>query len=95
MAELQEGLTATYNLLKDPARERPGLTQLHEEIDRAVLAAYGFDDIEAPPYTAPAIPGETQAWGAFEDQAIDRLFALNEERAAEERRHEHAPSLPP
>ncbi|MGK3995621.1 DNA methyltransferase [Sorangium sp. So ce1024] len=89
MAELGEGLTAMYNLLKDPACARPGvveLRRLHEEMDRAVLAAYGFDDIEVPPYAAPATPGERQAAGAFEDQVIDRLFALNEARAAEEER---------
>ncbi|KYF68776.1 hypothetical protein BE15_08765 [Sorangium cellulosum] len=89
MTELGEGLTAMYNLLKDPACARPGvveLRRLHEEIDSAVLAAYGFDDIEVPPYAAPATPGERQAAGAFEDQVIDRLFALNEARAAEEER---------
>ncbi|WP_437667172.1 DNA methyltransferase [Sorangium sp. So ce1182] len=89
MAELGEGLTAMYNLLKDPACARPGvveLRRLHEELDRAVLAAYGFDDIEVPPYTAPSSPGEGRAAGAFEDRVIDRLFALNEARAAEEAR---------
>ncbi|WP_437638401.1 DNA methyltransferase [Sorangium sp. So ce854] len=89
MAELGEGLTAMYNLLKDPACALPGvveLRRLHEEMDRAVLAAYGFGDIDVPPYGAPATPGERQAAGAFEDQVIDRLFALNEERSAEEER---------
>ncbi|WP_437736310.1 DNA methyltransferase [Sorangium sp. So ce1335] len=89
MAELGEGLTAMYNLLKDDACARPGvveLRRLHEEMDRAVLAAYGFDDVEVPPYAAPATPGGRQAAGAFEDQVIDRLFALNEARAAEEER---------
>ncbi|MGK3991618.1 DNA methyltransferase [Sorangium sp. So ce136] len=89
MAELGEGLTAMYNLLKDPACARPGvveLRRLHEELDRAVLAAYGFDAIEVPPYTAPSAPGEGRAAGAFEDRVIDRLFALNEARAAEEAR---------
>ncbi|WP_438000526.1 DNA methyltransferase [Sorangium sp. So ce185] len=89
MVELGEGLTAMYNLLKDPACARPGvveLRRLHEEMDRAVLAAYGFDDIEVPPYAAPATPGERSAAGAFEDRVIDRLFALNEARADEEER---------
>ncbi|HTN92510.1 MAG TPA: DNA methyltransferase [Sorangium sp.] len=93
MAELGEGLTAMYNLLKDPACERPGvveLRRLHEELDRAVLDAYGFDDIEVPPYTAPSSPGEGREAGAFEDQVIDRLFALNEARAAEEARRGEA-----
>ncbi|XXX80128.1 DNA methyltransferase [Sorangium sp. So ce134] len=89
MVELGEGLTALYNLLKDPACARPGvvgLRRLHEEMDRAVLAAYGFGDIEVPPYTTPVTPGERSAAGAFEDRVIDRLFALNEARAAEEER---------
>ncbi|WP_437602023.1 DNA methyltransferase [Sorangium sp. So ce590] len=89
MVELGEGLTAMYNLLKAPACARPGvveLRRLHEEMDRAVLAAYGFGDIEVPPYTTPVTPRERSAAGAFEDEVIDRLFALNEARAAEEER---------
>ncbi|WP_433935199.1 DNA methyltransferase [Sorangium cellulosum] len=89
MVEMGEGLTAMYNLLKDPACARPGVVELrslHEEMDRAVLAAYGFHDIEIPPYAAPSTPGERQAAGAFEDMVIDRLFALNEAGAAEEER---------
>ncbi|WP_437970016.1 DNA methyltransferase [Sorangium sp. So ce260] len=89
MVELGEGLTAMYNLLKDPACERPGvveLRRLHEEMDRAVLAAYGFGDIDVPPYTTPVTPGERSAADAFDDRVIDRLFALNEARAAEEER---------
>ncbi|PZR16692.1 MAG: hypothetical protein DI536_05925 [Archangium gephyra] len=79
------GLTTTYNRLKDEGEQSPELQQLralHEEVDRAVLAAYGWSDITVPPYCAPS-PAQ---WSAFEDAVLDRLFALNAERAAEEQR---------
>ncbi|WP_437768908.1 DNA methyltransferase [Sorangium sp. So ce281] len=82
------GLTETYNLIKDPRCKEPSIVELrglHEEMDRAVLSAYGFDGVEVPPYVEPATPGERQARSAFEDALIDRLFALNEARAAEEK----------
>jgi len=124
-----QGLTTTYNQLKDPgytgdlslsSSERPAtppsaatappglsaqvdtittdpdllhpetrvayihyLRRLHEDLDRAVLAAYGWSDIAVPPY-CPATPADRAAGALFEDTVIDRLFALNAERAAEE-----------
>jgi hypothetical protein len=53
MVETQQGLTQTYNALKDARANDPRvveLRRLHEEMDRAVLAAYGWDDLEVPPY---------------------------------------------
>lgn len=94
MVATNQGLTATYNQLKDPdcAPDRPEaltaiqkLRQFHEDLDRAVLAAYGWSDIPVPPY-CPATDAERAAVALFEDAVIDRLFALNAERAAEERR---------
>lgn len=44
-----EGLTDTYNRFHDPNEFDPDilqLRQLHEECDRAVLAAYGWDDLQ-------------------------------------------------
>lgn len=82
------GLTETYNLIRDPRCKEPSIVELrglHEEMDRAVLAAYRFDGVEVPPYAEPATPEERQARSAFEDALIDRLFALNEARAAEEK----------
>ena len=135
MAVTWQGLTTTYNQLKDPdyagdlspaSAERPdspdrtappwampdGLTaavpaiatdpdllepetrvayihhlrHLHEELDRAVLAAYGWSDIVVPPYCPPRPDDHAgkAALSLFEDTIIDRLFALNAERAAEE-----------
>ncbi len=135
MAVTWQGLTTTYNQLKDPdyagdlspaSADRPAspdrtappwatppeivagvpaiatdpdllepatrvayidhLRHLHEELDRAVLAAYGWSDIAVPPYCPPR-PGDSRGQAAlslFEDTIIDRLFALNAERAAEE-----------
>ena len=76
-------LTGTYNVLaklrsgepltaKDKTIHETGLVavlrQLHDELDAAVLAAYGWSDLS---------PGDT-------DTLLDRLVALNAERAAEE-----------
>jgi hypothetical protein len=88
MVETQQGLTQTYNALKDPRVNDPrvvALRRLHEEMDRAVLAAYGWDDLEVPVYGGATTEGEKQALSRFEDAVIDRLFALNATRAAEER----------
>ena len=85
MLDTQQGLTITYNLLKDPACRDPRiieLRRLHEEMDRAVLAAYGWD-IPVPPFEEPA---GSRAREAFEDEVLDRLFLLNAERAAEEKK---------
>jgi hypothetical protein len=86
MIETQQGLTQTYNLLKDPAcTEAPivELRRLHEDMDRAVLAAYGWQDLEVPPF-CPTTPAEQKHLETFQDQVIDRLFVLNAKRAAEE-----------
>jgi hypothetical protein len=54
-------------------------------MDRAVLAANGWSDLEVPPYTTPQTAEEEQALETFQDEVIDRLFVLNAERAEEER----------
>jgi hypothetical protein len=85
LAEHQVGLTTTYNRLKDEGEQSPeliALRALHERLDRAVLDAYGWHDIAVPPYCAPS----PEAFSTFEDAVLDRLFALNEARAAEEAR---------
>ena len=80
MISTNQGLTKTYNALKDPNNTDPPILELrllHEVVDRTVLAAYGWGDIEVPPYEERS--------QAFEDEVIDRLFVLNAERAEEER----------
>ena len=89
MLDTQQGLTATYNLLKDPTCHNPRieeLRRLHEAMDRAVLDAYGWFDIPVPPYGTPTTDAERRALEAFEDEVIDRLFLLNAQRAEEEKR---------
>jgi hypothetical protein len=86
MVETNQGLTKTYNALKDPDANDPRvleLRRLHEAMDRAVLDAYGWSDLAVPPYCARS-PEEKAQQKAFEDAVVDRLFALNAERAAEE-----------
>ncbi|MCA9609261.1 MAG: hypothetical protein KC619_26850, partial [Myxococcales bacterium] len=97
MVDTDQGLTQTYNRLKDPDDHDDRveeLRRLHEEMDRCVLAAYHAstaDDawaaIEVPPYCAPSSdPTDVEAHAKlveqFNDLVIDRLFVLNAERAA-------------
>ena len=87
MIDTQQGLTKTYNHLKDPTCTDGAIVELrrlHEEMDRAVLAEYGWD-VDVPPYTSPVTEGERRRLEAFEDEVIDRLFVLNAERAEQER----------
>lgn len=86
MVDTDQGLTKAYNALKDPGCADPrilALRTLHENMDRAVLAAYGWNDIPVVPF-CPLTDADKQTLQAFEDAVIDRLFALNEQRAAEE-----------
>jgi hypothetical protein len=87
MLDENVGLTTTYNRLKDPACTEArivGLRRLHEEMDRAVLDAYGWGDIDVPPY-CPASAEELRQVEAFGEEVIDRLFVLNAKRAEEEK----------
>jgi hypothetical protein len=86
MLDTQQGLTKTYNALKDPACTEArilSLRKLHEHMDAAVLRAYGWSDLTVPPFCALR-DADRQAQEAFKSAVIDRLFALNAERASEE-----------
>ena len=88
MVDENVGLTITYNRLKDPDWDDPRideLRELHEEMDRAVLDAYGWSDVPVPSFCLKT-PEDHAALEAFQDEVIDRLFVLNAERAAEEER---------
>ena len=88
MVDTDQGLTKTYNAIKDPSCTEPRileLRELHEEMDRAVLEAYGWGDITVPPY-CPMTDADRDSLQAFEDEVIDRLYVLNAERAREEER---------
>ncbi|MGX1507460.1 UNVERIFIED_CONTAM: hypothetical protein RKD43_006085 [Streptomyces graminofaciens] len=60
MVRLDLGLTATYNLVHDPTCEDSAIVELrriHEEIDRAVVEAYGWCDLlDNSGRTRPADP---------------------------------------
>jgi hypothetical protein len=86
LSEARKGLTKAYNSLKDPECQDASiqrLRQLHEELDAAVLNAYGWPDIPVPPY-CPKSEDERLVAQSFEDEVLDRLFALNGKRAEEE-----------
>lgn len=83
LTEQNTGITAVYNRLKDPAENDPsirGLRELHEAMDRAVLEAYGWSDLEVPPF-CPRTRSERVAVEEFLDAIVDRLFILNLARA--------------
>lgn len=88
MVETDKGLTKTYNALKDPQNQDRSIVHLrtlHEAMDRAVLEAYGWQDLKVPPF-CPQTEAEQAALKRFEAEVIDRLYALNAARAAEEER---------
>jgi len=88
MVETNQGLTKTYNALKDPACTDVAVLELRrltEAMDRAVLDAYGWTDLSVPPYCGHT-PADREAQAAFEDEVVDRLYVLNAERAREEQR---------
>jgi len=63
------------------------LKQIHDDLDAAVLEAYGWTDLAAaatPPADLLAQGGPTAE--ALEQQLLTRLVTLNHERAAEEQR---------
>lgn len=64
------------------------LRELHDELDRAVFAAYGWDDLAAklvgkPGATTP-LPDKPDEQAEAEEELLLRLVALNAARAAEE-----------
>jgi len=100
MLATNQGLTKTYNALKDPNCTDSRILELralHEEMDRAVLRAYpkllgvGSDDPSVVGWSDILVPPfciaseeDKAALQAFEDEVIDRLFVLNSLRAKEE-----------
>jgi hypothetical protein len=90
-------LTGMYNVLdklrsgealsaKDKAVHEQGLVSvlrtLHDELDAAVLAAYGWSDLGPVPWGASE--AATAARAAWTDALLQRLVDLNARRAAEE-----------
>ena len=93
-------MTTTCNRFQDPEERGRGIARLHDlhaEMDRAVLDAYGWDDIqtdcellldlEIDGYTRRRKRNQWRhRWpDDVRDDALARLLALNAERAREER----------
>jgi hypothetical protein len=82
------GLTATYNRVHDPADTDPAIVRLrkmHADIDHAVLAAYGWSDLDPQVGHYPTKIGTR--WTVSPDtrfELLDRLLAENHHRHAAE-----------
>lgn len=92
-------LTGLYNVLealragrvlsaKEKALHEQGLVSvlrsLHDELDSAVLAAYGWADLAPVPWPAEGDEAALATRQAWTDELLTRLVALNTRRAAEE-----------
>lgn len=97
MIARDQGMTPTYNRFHredDTATDITTLRALHADMDRAVLRAYGWDDLaeRAAPEFLTEVTEDDHAyqgrlhWPApFRDELLARLLRLNAERAEEER----------
>ena len=109
MVRNDEGMTKTYNRFHDPyetASDIAELRDLHTAMDRAVLDAYGWDDLPTDCDFLLDHEIDEATWGrkkkpyryrwpdAVRDEVLARLLALNAERAAEEARAEAATQPP-
>ena len=99
MIERDQGLTTTYNQLTDPTCDDAdivALRELHEQLDRQVLTAYGWQDLHEnmPTYGQPVTDADRRKRGdlfsrailqnctRYENAIIDRLFELNATRGS-------------
>ena len=100
MLRNNEGMTQTYNRFHDPDERDPDvlrLRELHEQMDRAVLDAYGWTDvptnceflldfeIDEEEYRRKKKPWRYRWPDEVRDDVLARLLALNGERAQLER----------
>src|SRR5450755_352586 len=82
------GLTSTYNRVRDPDCHDPAIRQLreiHEQIDEAVLRAYGWDDLDLKIGHHPTKIG--LRWTVGKEarfELLDRLLEENHRRYAKE-----------
>ena len=100
MRDNNEGLTKTYNRFHDPDERDPDIARLralHADMDRTVLAAYGWSDLSAACEFVPDddVEGEAPSprrrrryryrWpDSVRNEVLARLVELNAERAEEE-----------
>ena len=100
MVRNNEGMTKTYNRFHNPDErnmEIVRLRELHAQMDRAVLDAYGWNDIPTDCEFLLDYEIDEEEWGNrkkpwhyrwpddVRDEVLARLIALNAERAREER----------
>jgi hypothetical protein len=102
MVQNDEGLTKTYNRFHDPNEDSADiqrLRELHAAMDRAVLDAYGWQDIQPVCAFFPEFDDEEEEdeggrpkkkkyryrWpDEIHDEVLARLLDLNRQRALEE-----------
>ncbi|MBX5495628.1 MAG: hypothetical protein IRZ15_09865 [Bryobacteraceae bacterium] len=102
MQRENKGLTAIYNWFHDPECECPDISklrELHDAMDRAVLDAYGWTDIQPRCEFIPEFDDEEEEdengrprrkkyryrWpDEIRDEVLARLLELNRQRAIEE-----------
>ena len=101
MVRNDEGMTKTYNRFHNPYEKDPEigkLRELHGTVDRAVLDAYGWRDLSTDCEFLLDYEIDEATWGTKKkpyryrwpdetrDEVLERLLALNAERAEEEAR---------
>ena len=102
MTRRNEGLSTTYNRFHDPNDTDPAiirLRELHAEMDRAVLAAYGWSDLSGgceflrdheidteTPSSRSKVPYRYRWPERTRNEVLSRLLELNAERTREEAR---------
>ena len=88
MQARQEGLTKTYNRFHDRGEQSADIARLralHVEMDQAVAAAYGWNDLDLGHGFHPTKQGERYTINESARRTVlDRLLALNHQRYAEE-----------
>lgn len=88
MRRRSEGLTTTYNRFHDPAQDSEDIVRLralHVEMDKAVAAAYGWNDLDLDRSFHETNQGPRYAISeSTRRQVLDHLLALNHQRHAEE-----------
>ena len=99
MVRNDDGLTKTYNRFHDPNNNEPNivkLRELHAHMDRAVLDAYGWEDVSTDCEFLLDYEIDEETWGtkkkpyryrwpeAVHDEVLARLLDLNQKRYAEE-----------
>ncbi len=88
MLERQAGITSTYNHYHDPAcggSDIVRLRELHAELDRRVLDAYGWQDLDVSLDFRASEEGLRYTFDeAIRAELLDRLLELNQARYAAE-----------